>query len=200
MLRASMADLIAEVRRMIGDPKGDDCPPRLGDEDLQVYLDQNRNDIRRQQLKGDVTIDGPTTFYSHYYADRGWWEGDAILTGPDNTEVTPDEADYRIGRFVWDDPGQDAPVRITGAAYDVFGAAADALEAIAAQFKLDFDVSSDGQSLARSQRIRNVLDMAQEYRRQAQPVMTRQVRSDMGEGRNAGSGLSSEFMGATRWP
>ncbi len=61
---------------------------------------------------------------------------------------------------------------------DVYAAAADLLEAWAAKEKLAFDFDADGQSFKRSQKMRALLELAREYRRQQRPQQGVLVRSD----------------------
>ena len=62
--------------------------------------------------------------------------------------------------------------------YDAYAAAADLLEAWAAKEKLAFDFDADGQSFKRSQKMRALLELAREYRRQQRPLAGVLVRSD----------------------
>lgn len=62
--------------------------------------------------------------------------------------------------------------------YDAYAAAADLLEAWAAKEKLAFDFDADGQSFKRSQKMRALLELAREYRRQQRPQQGVLVRSD----------------------
>jgi hypothetical protein len=66
------------------------------------------------------------------------------------------------------DPRTD-PLFVDGRSYDLAGAAADALEEWAARLARAYDVSSDGQSLARSQQARALLAAAQQFRTQQRP-------------------------------
>ena len=62
--------------------------------------------------------------------------------------------------------------------YDAYAAAADLLEMWAAKEKLAFDFDADGQSFKRSQKMRALLELAREYRRQQRPQGVQLVRSD----------------------
>lgn len=68
---------------------------------------------------------------------------------------------------------------ISDGEYDAYAAAADLLEMWAAREKLSFDVTADGQTMHRSQKIKALLALAAQYRRQQRPSIVQQVRNDV---------------------
>lgn len=63
--------------------------------------------------------------------------------------------------------------------YDVYGAAAELLEAWSAREKLAFDFSADGASYYRSQKSKALLEQAKAYRAKARPLAALLVRGDV---------------------
>lgn len=63
--------------------------------------------------------------------------------------------------------------------YDVYAAAADLLEMWVAREKLSFDVDADGQTMQRSQKVKALLELATQYRRQQRPTIATMVRDDV---------------------
>jgi len=177
-VRASMAELITRVRLLIGDPAG--SSPTFSVQELQDALDRRRRPVRYQELVTQETIGpGGIVTYLDYYSERGDWEANEQLVDGGYNPVTPATADRNGGHWTFA-TSQVPPVLITGACYDVYGAAADVLEEWAAKEKLAFDFSSDGQSFSRSQKARALTDLSQLYRRKQWPRTVRMERSDMG--------------------
>jgi hypothetical protein len=63
--------------------------------------------------------------------------------------------------------GQRSIATTAGTAVNVTAAAADAAGAIAAKFARDYDVSEDGQSFSRSERVAHYLELERALRRRA---------------------------------
>lgn len=173
--RGTMAELIALVRRLVHDPAGAD--QAWTDEELQDWLDAH----------GEAAVVEPLTYAWQwvagaqvvlaYTAGRGYWEADAALTAADGTTLTADSANLMVGRWAFN-AHQPPPVHLTGRSYDVYAAAADALEARAAQFALAYDFSADGATYHRSQQAQALLALAKQYRRRSRPRVARMVRTD----------------------
>lgn len=83
------------------------------------------------------------------------------------------------GRIEFNTDQSSAVPLLSGNAYDLHGAAADVLTVWAAAVKLGYDISTDGQSMNRSQRHRMLLDQADTHRAQAVPGRVRLARSDI---------------------
>ena len=175
-VRATMAELISRMRTLIGDPAG--ASQIFDDQTIQDYLDRHRTSVRYVQLRAAETIlVGGTVEYRDYYADYGNWEADEELYDGTYKELTPATADRLTGHWAFT-TNQQPPVLIVGNYYDVYGAAADLLEAWAAQLKLAYAFTTDGQTFNRQQQLSMLLEMARGYRRQQRPMSVGMVRSD----------------------
>lgn len=183
-LRSTMAPLIAETRRLIGDPAG--ASEVFSDADIQDSLDRRRRDISRLEMIAVSTVAvGGITSYLDYYTDGGHWEQDAVLQDPNfkvlTTSTSPVAitlADYLTGRWTLS-ASQDPPVIITGKQFDLNGAAADLLEEWLSRVKLEFDFLSAGRTFKRSQQIDALLSLSERYRRRQWIGYSAMVRTDM---------------------
>jgi hypothetical protein len=175
-----MAELISRVRRLVGDPAGPS--QTFADDDLQAALDRTQIVVRYALLRPEPSpapgglID--VAAYRDYYASVGDWEADEQLFDGAWQPLVPTTADRLTGHWTFAG-GVLPPVRIVGKVYDVYLAAADVLEQQAALVKLEFDFSSDGQQLQRSQRAKALLALAEAYRRRAKPARAWQTRDDL---------------------
>lgn len=176
--RASMATLIARVRQMINDTSGS---PTFQDQEIQDVLDQSRMDIYNTPLKSEPTFSGIDIQYLNYFSDVGGWEDDYVLKQYLTTLVTPSSAEPIAGRFAF---AQNVfpPVYITGKIYDVFRAAADLLDRMAAKHVLCYSFSSDGQSFQRGTVPTALQALARTYRMQQRPRAITMRRSDIASG------------------
>lgn len=112
----------------------------------------------------------------------GDWDTSAVLQDAAGTVLTPATSDLVSGYWTFStDPG--GLVYLTGATYDLYAAAADLLDAWAAQTKLAYDYSQNGQQFVRSQQTKAILTLAATYRRKRRPRHTRWERSDLTAGR-----------------
>lgn len=166
-IRTTMASLIAKLRKLVNDPASEN--QIFDDDDLQNFLDQNSQDIKLLALTERYSVaPGGVVKYTDYYEpfSLGNWEDGVLLQYAGGwTTVTPDTADLKIGHWTFT-AGQTPPVYITGFSYDLFGAAADALEQWASTEKLNYDFSANGTSFHESQKVTALLDLATRYRKQ----------------------------------
>lgn len=196
-VRATMSQLIAQIRLMIADPSG--VNQQFSDQAVQDRLDASRDDIRYEGLTIAPSIvntastgNQPQTIFADYYSKYQWWESDIVLqaqgpTGAAWVVVTPTSSDYITGHWTFEDnvftsgtvPGQLPPVFATGKVYDLNASAADLLEFWAATLLGAYDITVDGQSLRRSQLMTAKLNMAQYYRRLAKPKVAKMDRHDV---------------------
>lgn len=136
----------------------------------------------------------PSMIYADYYSCYSWWEADVVLQGNSTSThaawvvLTPAASDLIVGHWQFETsiftsgtfPGQYPPVWATGKSFDIYAAAADLLDIWAASLaSCAFDFSSDGQSFRRSQLPQAKRDLAQAYRRNAKPRVTKMVRRDV---------------------
>lgn len=68
---------------------------------------------------------------------------------------------------------------LTGTTYDLNGAAADVLTDWASAVKLGYDIETDGQTLSRSQRHKQLLEQAEAFRKRAIIGSVRMMRTDV---------------------
>lgn len=176
-VRSSMATLIGRLRTLIADPSG--VSQTFSDQELQNFLDARQRIVRYDVLRPEPTVVAPgnTVSYLDMYAADGDWESDWKLYDPSWAQLTPTASDEIVGHWTFT-TNQLWPVRIVGKNYDLYGSAADALEAWAAKVALDFDFSTDGQRFSRSQKRTALMELAEQYRRRQQPQAAQSKRSD----------------------
>lgn len=166
MARSSLAALIAETRTLIADTG---TPPVFADNDVQNVLDRHRTERRFVLLQPQPTfIAGGNILYNDFYADTGHWEDDVVFQQADYAIITPDVAEPIPGHWHFAAQPAGFAVHATGKTYDLYGAAADLLDAWAAQVNLDFDFSDGKAQYQRSQKAQALRALAREYRTRAQ--------------------------------
>lgn len=158
MARATMADLIALVRKMTGDNQV------FSDDELQASLDAWRFQTAGIRLRTEGTLESGTLKYYDFFSDYGNWESDGVLFQPDGTVVAPSVSEWLIGHWSFATAQTVLPLSVRGKFYDVNAAAADALEAWAGKVALEFDFSTQGESFSRSQKQEQLLALARKYR------------------------------------
>lgn len=155
-----MVAVIAKFRKDIGNPSTSE----LSDDDLQAILDARRFGASALLLTADKVLSGsPVVFRG-----PGVWETDAVLADSAGGALVPDAtlSDEINGIWVFTSaPAGD--VYVTGAYFDYWGAATDALEGRAAGVAMQFDFVTDGQQFERSQKVANLLRVAREYSRRS---------------------------------
>ena len=165
-----MAELISTLRKLTNASASD-----FTDDQVQEFLDARRVEVRRARL---VTTPDSNGEYHDYYSAFGNWEQDAVIEDGAGNAVTPTTSEWLVGHwgFTSNTP---PPLFITGKAYDVYGAAADLLEAWAARVVLEFDFEADGASYKRHQKQKALLTLATQYRRLSWPQVVAQHRPDL---------------------
>jgi hypothetical protein len=166
MARATMAALLARLRRIVGDPAG--ASQKFSDDELQEALDSHRREARYARLREVESIAaGGTVTCKDFEAGVGNWESGAQLTDSGfNVLTTGITEDLLTGRWAFASSPK-WPIHVTGWYYDLYGAAAEVLEQWAAKEKLSFDISADGQSFKRSQKAEQLMRLASECRAKA---------------------------------
>ena len=176
-----MSDLISRIRTFVNDPAGAD--QLFDDQAIQDYLDRRRLHVRFAALRAEPTIKtGGVLEWHDYFADLGDWEADLQLTDRSYQSISADTSDLQVGYWTFT-ANQYPMVYITGKTYDVYGTAADLLEAWAATLKLKFAFASNGQSYHPEQQQAGVMALAGQYRsrqRQQTALMTRDDISPVG--------------------
>lgn len=177
-MRSTMPTLVGRVRRLVGDP--DQAARYFQDDTIQDALDEHRLDVRYFELSARVTYvtSGPVVWLDYYDgAYGGNWEDDLLLTGFNWATLTPATSDTLTGHWTFA-ASQTPPVWITGKSYDVYAAAAQLVDERAAAVMLDFDVTSDKQSVLRSQKHAMLTARARELRKRMRVSSTRAYRRD----------------------
>lgn len=169
--RTTMAGLIERLRRMVGDPAGTE--QAWSDAELQDALDVRRRDERQVELHGSPTIGpGGTVAWLEYSAERGDWEAGAALQDASWGTLTPSAEDGLRGSWRLAESAA-PPVRATGRSYDLAGSAADVLLEWAAREKAAMDFSAGDQRFERSQRVRQMVELARVMRQRQRPMRCR---------------------------
>ena len=167
MPRATMSALIARVKALAN---GD---AQISDDDYQQLLDDHAFVV-------ECALEPRPPFYTQHRSPFENLEtGCAVYVGY-NT-LLDEDTDYTIDlqRGIVTTPAANYQViYLQGMAYDVYAAAADAWERIAARHVGKFDLSADGSSLRRSQLHEQALAQAAACRRQAWATTVTTERSD----------------------
>jgi hypothetical protein len=161
MARTSMAQLITFVRDLIFDPSGADS--HFTDDQIQEALDLQRRDVANLILAAQDSIlqDGQVEWHN-FFAPVGMWEDNVLIQGPSWEELTPDTEELLYGRWTFTDP-QTRPLRMSGAYYNCYLAAADLLRKWSAAVKLSFSFSTGSMQFSKAQKFRNLSELAEDY-------------------------------------
>ena len=181
--RASMAALIARVRKLIAESG----TAIFSDDDIQDKLDETRHDVRYALLVPKPTYSNALGIqYNDYYyipsgnpQDKpvGMWEADEVLIWGDFTTLTPTSSDELVGH--WTFSNQLPPVLIAGKRYDIYRAAADLLDyKLASLAATQIDFSADGQTFHLSQQLTHLEKLCADYRRKMEARAGAIGRSD----------------------
>lgn len=168
--RTSMADLIARLRVLVGDPAGS---PTFSDVELQDFLDERRLDVVEAQLRtrSSTGVSGAVS-YLDFYAPRRWWEASVVLANSQGAALTPSASDLITGHWSFT-TSQAIPVYITGSCFDLYGTAQAVCESWAAKVAREFDFGTDQQTFDRTGKREGLLAVAREYARKAIPPAER---------------------------
>lgn len=183
MARASLADIIAWTRRLIGDPAG--AGSHFTDDDIEVSLD--RRMTRRVEMPLSAVVSRAASGAEErltWMASVGVWESDAVVLDASRVPIGAGDIDvvnYRTGTWTF---ATDKPqVYASGQTFDIFGTAADLLEEWqASDSAAGGEITSfttDGQTVVRAKG-KNRADLIVQYRRQALPTFGSMQRSDLG--------------------
>ena len=190
MARSTLAQLITDVRGLTFAGTAEytlGATVYFSDDHIQRHLDAHREDIWNVPLRAIARpIGGGSVAYYDHEVGYGNLEatsaGTAIFTVRDSLGATIGTASYSVDyqrgmvTFVTDTAGS---ARYADArTYNVYAAAADLLESWAAREALSFDIQTEDQRLTRSQKQKQLLAMASEYRAQAGLMTVQMVRSD----------------------
>ena len=168
MARATMASLITRLRGLIGD---EGTSPTFSDDEVQAFLDQRRTDAIYSALAcvPSVSAANAVEYHDFYGRDAGAvlpWESSPVLQDSTGATLTQTTSEPLRGHWSFT-ASQLPPVYITGAFYDVYGAAAMACQAWAGQVAQQFDFDTDGHGFSRSQKHAQLVEQAREFGRRA---------------------------------
>lgn len=183
MPRASMAALIAKVSLLVYDPTN----TVFTTDQVQAALDRRRETWRQGVLTPQPTRRAGGLDWLDYYAGDPAdpitdWETDETLYDYTFTAISAAAytADELTGHWTFSS-SQLLPVYLTGKTYDIYAAAADLCEIRAALTSDQYNMSNQGQSLARGQVPQNWRALAATYRRQQRLGGIAIVRSDVSD-------------------
>lgn len=149
-MRVGMLEIVDQVRLLIGDPVTDQV---FSNEEIQTVLDAWRTDVFYMALTSQPTIaPGGATSYLTWVAGVGWWEAFETLTDGSYNVLAAATADRQRGVWTFA-ASQTTGVKVTGAYYDIYNAAADLTEMWMSKLKLEFDFSADNAEYKRSQKM-----------------------------------------------
>lgn len=189
--RATLATLITRVRGLTYAGTAEytlGATTYFSDEHMQEYLDAHRRDLWDVPAQAvPRRIGGGSVVYYDYLVGAENLEatnaGTAVFLVRDGLGATLGTAtytvDYQRGAMTFTADTGGSARYVDARAYDLYGAAADVLEAWAAREKLSFDAQTEDQRFTRSQKHKQLLTMAAEYRRRAGATTVLTVRSDL---------------------
>jgi hypothetical protein len=170
---------------MIYDPSAsfpdEDPNAARSNQELQDYLDDHRVDVYYEELTPAITRPAlPAVIqFKDFYHTQGSWENDVILTDATYNILTPDVSDNLVGHWSFAE-SINYIVRIRGKYYDLYGAAADALDSWAAELKMSFSFSLGKDQYHLKEQVENIESLSRKYRMRQWPTFVRMERSDMG--------------------
>lgn len=184
MARASMATLIATVRRLAGDGG---TASGYDDDDVQAFLDDGRMFWNRLPLRFDpqpVGGGGTIQYLTAAAGVPGVFEG---YTGGTALPGTVYDANGgTVGGWTMTTAGlvtfatdQAGSARYwTGYSYDQSAAAADLVDGWSGKLATAYSFTTDGQTFQRSHQFQALTKLAERLRRQALPRVTQVERTD----------------------
>jgi hypothetical protein len=192
-----MTALIARTRTLIADVGS---PPVFIDDQIQDTLDLRRIEQRHVPLRPDPTfLPGGAVQYKDFYADTQAWESDVLLQDTSFATVTPTLSEELVGHWQFATQPQSFAVRATGKTYDLYGSAADLLEAWAAQVMLEFNVTESGRAYNRQGKFEQLNSLAAQYRGRAMAQQSRITQGDAVPAHVGGGVVYPDYGAADDW-
>jgi hypothetical protein len=174
MADVTLDTLVDRLRKLVADPAGD---RQVFDRDeIEEVLATFRWDAVQYPLDYSVENLGGALGGRFFSAGVGSWADDAALTDINGNNVVigvNDLVDLQSGTWSFFNIQAGVPYYVTGRSYDLYGAAAELLRRQAAKMKLQYDLSVGDLSVSRSQKQRNLLEMADTYDRRRRAVSVR---------------------------
>lgn len=200
MARTTLSSLITTLRGLINDGG----TAVFTDDALQRHLDNHRFDVYHEALTPMPTwTGGGSVSYFEYRSRYGDYEttqaGTAIFVIEDGIGTNVGTAawasmDYQSGIINFATDYKGTALYLSGRSYDMYGAAADALDEWATKVSLEFDFTSDQQGFTRSQKQQMLKVAAEGYRRKAKPRTAKVKRGDV-----AGNGEKARRWDEVTW-
>jgi len=175
-IRPTMANLIAEIRTMVGDTNIS-CQ-QFGDQEYQDTMDNTRLDVNYLQLAPYPTFSGSTIRYLDYYSDLSNWEDDLTLWQWRINQKIPSMSENGTGHWQFETSIL-PPVYLIGKTFDIYRNAADMLDRLSAKWATSYNMTVDGQSLQRGQVITNLQALAKSYRLKQRAGVIKTFRTDL---------------------
>lgn len=166
--RASMTTLIAEVRLLLQDVN---TPYVLDDNTIQGVMDRQSQRILRYRLNPTYADPSDGLVYWWHSLAAHWEDRDSALALKDSsgTELTVSESDLNKG--LWKlTTGTNGPVWLyDGYTYDIYAAVVECGRLLIAKIKDEYTFSSSEGSFSRSDRIRTLETLINQYRGAIRP-------------------------------
>lgn len=167
--------LIRQLRQLVGAGTAEytiNAVAYWTDEQLEAALDANRlrHDLARVDPVWDIDETGQHVVLRGHVLAAGVFE-------PGQFGALKTREGVLLDGWTVDDRGlveygQDLAAQVvywTGWTYDLHAAAASVLDSWAAAVKLHYDVSTDGQAMSRSQKLKHLTELAKDHRRRQLP-------------------------------
>jgi hypothetical protein len=187
MARTTMAALISRMRSFVNDAAG--TSQVWTDDQIQQYMDIRSLPVDFAPMTPIPTVGngGTATYFIYRTPGLGFFEttdgGTAAFVVQDGRGSIQAASgyvmQYELGQLAFTTDRRGSAYFVTGTSYDVYGAAADILDATAARWATQFSFTADGASFNRAQGFDMLRKLADNYRRQAWPMVITNTRSDM---------------------
>ena len=190
MARTGMNTLISTLRGLTSTSQDDytiGMYTYWADDDLQRVLDRHRTDLIYVEMSQEPETSGGTVLYKRFWAPLANLEqttgGTAVFTVANAAGSVAGTAlysvDYARGLVTFAADQAGTLWYVTANAYDLNRAAAEVWRMKAAHIaNTAINISTDNHSVSRGQLMKNYMDIALNYERQAGPATLRQERGD----------------------
>lgn len=177
--RPTMAGVIERCRFELDDPAGPS--QKFSDVEIQAVLDRHADHEFAEELRGvPEVISGGSTVWRNYQLRRTDYEDGLVLRNGAGSAIAGTAFTYRPdGLLTFAAPTTGGTIYYaTGVSYDVPGACADLLEKLIGRYTLAYDVTMDGQSMMRSQIVKQLTDRVRQLRSRGRIRSAHLYRSD----------------------
>lgn len=180
-VRTGMANLITRTRRLIYDLDSS----VFTDDEIQDVLDQYVQRFRQAPLSFELTYSNSAAItYQDFNAPFGYgdWEEDAVFQSASYVIITPDAdtSSYISGHWHFSVSYPPPVYMALGKTYDLYAAASVLCTEYAARYPLHFDATQAGTSMARSQKFKQMSELAAMYASRRRVQQIKGKRTDLG--------------------